>query len=69
MIWIVIEGSVGFKEVPLISNSPIEFREVAAHSWVLVPMVDRSYCDSTIGLALRKDYDFYQLNIKYLDRL
>ena len=59
MIWIVIKELVRFREVLLISYSPIEFREIAAHSWALVPMVDKSYCDSTIGLALRKDYDFY----------
>ena len=55
----VQRGSDVLREVRLISNSPIEFREVAAHSWVLAPVVDRSYCDSTIGLALRRDYDFY----------
>ena len=59
MIRIVINGSAGFREVPLISNSSLEFREIAAHSWALVPMVDRSYCDSTIGLALRRDNDFF----------
>ena len=62
MIRIVIKGSVWLREVRLISNSSLEFREIAAHSWGLAPVVDRSYCDSTIGLALRKDNDLYQLN-------
>ena len=29
---------------------------------MLARVVDRSYCDSTIGLALRKDNDLYRLN-------